>query len=368
MVSPLCRSGRLPLSGIYRILVCRPNHRLGNMLLMTPLIAELEQRYKGAEIDIVAEGPAACDVFATYFSVRNIYCLPPRGFKRPLAFLAMIAKIRRNHYDLIIDPCVGSTFSRVLTRAFRGRCKLGFDDAAAPRGLTHVVPTAAAPRHMAKRPVSLLRWACAGEADAAPDVPPLDICLTAAEQAQGRAMLDTLLLTTTTPPAGLTIGIFANATGAKRYPGPWWHAFIDALRQAHPQCAIVEIIPGHGRSMLDGAWPGYYSTSIRRMSAVMSALDVMISADCGVMHLAVASRVPTLGLFSVTDAAVYGPYGGGDSLLISKDDCATRAGQRTAAALPQLLQRRLDSGDASFPAARSQIGPPQSEPAIDLPG
>ena len=368
MVSPLRRSGHLPLSGVYRILVCRPNHRLGNMLLMTPLIAELEQRYKGAEIDIVAEGPAACDVFATYFSVRNIYCLPPRGFKRPLAFLALIARIRRNRYDLIIDPCVGSTFSRVLTRAFRGRSKLGFDDAAAARGLTHVVPTAAAPRHMAKRPVSLVRWPGAVAADAAADFPPLDIRLTAAEHAQGRAIVDSLLRTTMAPAAELTIGIFANATGAKRYPGPWWEAFIGALRQVYPLCAIVEIIPGHGRSMLGGQWPGYYSTSIRRMAAVMSAVDVMITADCGVMHLAVASRVPTVGLFSVTDACVYGPYGGGDSLLISKDDCATHAGQSTANALPQLLQRRLESLDASLASGRLQAGHPRPEAAVDLPG
>jgi ADP-heptose:LPS heptosyltransferase len=166
----------MPSHGIYRILVCRPNHRLGNMLLMTPLITELERRYRGAEIDIVAEGGAARDVFASFFSVRNIYCLPTRGFKHPLAFLRLLAQIRRNHYDLVIDPCLGSGFSRILTRLFRGKRKLGYGDPAHPRaspmwaGRSRTAPHGAAPgdpscagmsgRRRAPR-ATFLRWTSA---------------------------------------------------------------------------------------------------------------------------------------------------------------------------------------------------------------
>lgn len=67
--------------GIYRILVCRPNHRLGNAILITPLIAELERLYQGAEIDLVVEGDASAEIFSTFFSVNRIHCLPRRGFK-----------------------------------------------------------------------------------------------------------------------------------------------------------------------------------------------------------------------------------------------------------------------------------------------
>jgi heptosyltransferase-3 len=122
------RDNAIPRNGIYHILVCRPNHRLGNMILVTPLIAELEQLYKGAETDIVAEGDIASDVFQSFSSVKNIYCLPRRGFKHPFVFLSKILKIRKTWYDLIIDPCLGSGFSRALTRVFKGTRKLGFDD------------------------------------------------------------------------------------------------------------------------------------------------------------------------------------------------------------------------------------------------
>src|SRR6185312_4329757 len=43
----------LPRRGIHRILVCHISHTLGNALLLTPLIRELEATYPGAQIDIV---------------------------------------------------------------------------------------------------------------------------------------------------------------------------------------------------------------------------------------------------------------------------------------------------------------------------
>ncbi|OOG43446.1 hypothetical protein B0E51_01125 [Rhodanobacter sp. C05] len=304
---------------------------------MTPLIAELERLYKGAEIDIVAEGPAAADVFATFFSVKNIYCLPTRGFKHPIAFLSLISRVRKNHYDLVIDPCVGSNFSRVLTRIFRGRHKLGFHDAPSLRGLTHGVPESLAPRHMAKRPVSLIRGHGPSEDGVLRDFPPLDIRLSDAERAQGRSIVRELLDTSGQSAAKVAIGIFANATGAKRYPGLWWSEFINALKETCPQGGIVEIIPANGRSMLDSRWPGYYSSKIRRMGAIMAGLDLMISADCGVMHLAVASHVPTVGMFSVTDANVYGPYGLGNRLLVTNGSTASDVARSVVAACSQLM-------------------------------
>ena len=82
------------------------------------------------------------------------------------------------------------------------------------------------------------------------------------------------------------------------------------LCEGHPTAAIVEVIPAHGQSMLRGKWPGYYSSDIRRMAAVLAGLDLFITADCGVMHLGVAAGVTTIGLFRVTALPVYAPYGG----------------------------------------------------------
>ena len=336
----------IPGQAIYRILVCRPNHRLGNMLLLTPLIIELERLYRGAEIDIVAEGNIATEVFATFSSIKNIYCLPKRGFKHPISFLSMLFHIRRTRYDLIIDPSVGSNFGRTLTRFFNAKYKLGFDDPEKRSILTHRVPNSMAPRHMAIRPISLVRWHAGTEGRLA-DLPPMDIRLTDAERERGRLLICELLPASFRSNEKVVIGIFANATGAKRYPREWWNEFIAALKKALPGCAIVEIIPMHGQSMLGSEWPGYYTSSIRRMGAVMSGVDLMISADCGVMHLAVASKVPTIGMFCVTDASVYAPYGPGNSPLLTQGQSATEAAQGVIEAYSGLLDPREQTSTAS---------------------
>ncbi len=318
----------MPLKEIYRILVCRPNHRLGNMLLLTPLIAELERTFKGAEIDILSEGKIAVEVFPTFFSVKNIHCLPRRGFKHPFAFLSLLLRIRKIRYDLIIDPCVGSNFSRAMTKFLRGRYKLGFDDRVGGSGLTHAVPRSVGMRHMAKRAINLVRWVN-GRADTdGCEFPSMDIRLTANEHERGRRLLAGILSDVDRSSTRPLVGIFANATGAKRYPQAWWREFIAALVYRLPHASIVEFVPMHGKSMLDSEWPAYYSSDIRRMGAVMAAVDLLVSADCGVMHLAVASGVPTVGLFCITDPSVYEPYGQQSGALqtggLAARDCADK--------------------------------------------
>lgn len=322
------------------------------MILLTPLISELERQYKGAEIDIVSEGAIAEEIFATFFSVKNIFCLPKRGFKHPVAFLGLLRRIRRTSYDLIVDPCVGSNFSRAMTRLLKGRYKLGFSDDPARSGLTHGIPTSVAMRHMAKRPVNLLRCSSTQPCTAEDDYPTLDIRLTDVEQAQGRQVIRELLSVSLQKVAPPVVGIFANATGAKRYSMDWWREFIATFKELSPLSSIIELIPMHGHSMLGAEWPGYYSSDIRRMGAVMAGMDLMISADCGVMHLAVASKVPTVGMFCVTDASVYAPYGLESCSLLTKGMTAREAAQQAVAAFPEILGRLTISAadeDATCP-------------------
>ncbi|MEW9624368.1 glycosyltransferase family 9 protein [Rhodanobacter geophilus] len=342
-ISTLHCDAPLPRKGIFRILICRPNHRLGNTILLTPLISELERHFKGAEIDVIAEGDIAKEVFASFFSVRNVYCLPKRGFKHPLSFLRLVRRVRATPYDLVIDPCVGSGFSRTLTRLFRGTYKLGFNDDSKHDGLTHAAPTEIAGRHMAKRPVNLLRWAMAVETTWQDDVPVLDIRLTDAEITNGRHAIKQLLAESRQTMSPPVVGVFANATGGKRYPMSWWQEFIDTFKLLCPAASILELIPMHGCSMLGAEWPAYYSSDIRRMGAVMAGVDLMITADCGVMHLAVAARTPTIGMFCVTDASVYAPYGHGNHPLQTPGLTARQVACQVLANYPQLLGREAGS-------------------------
>ena len=111
------------------------------------------------------------------------------------------------------------------------------------------------------------------------------------------------------------IGIFANATGAKCLPLEWWTRFLSVLEPACADHAIVELLPAFARSMLEDRYPTFFSSDIRGLAAVQSALALPVSADCGVMHLADAAGAPTVGLFDGTDPGQWAPCGEGGTYV-----------------------------------------------------
>lgn len=298
-------SGGLPVSGISKILVCRPNHRLGNILLLTPLLRELERVYPGAEVDLVVGTPVTRDLVAQFPRVRTVFNLGARRVRHPLLILSTLLKLRSARYDLAIEPTGNSNSGRVLMRAVRARYSVQCE---APADMGDVVGV---PRqHLARIPVDALRRALRDDhgcrVDSAP-VPGLSIRLTRTERELGRKWVT---LISKTPDPARVVGVFAEATGRKRYPTSWWIELLDELARLRPEVVVVEILAAHGRSRLGGRFPTFYSSDARALGAAMSQLNCLISGDCGVMHLASASGVPTVGLFCVTDPNRYGPYGG----------------------------------------------------------
>lgn len=73
----------VPERGIHRILVVKVSHTLGNTLLLTPLLQELEARFPGAEVDIVTRNPVAEALFPGYPNVGRIFRVPRHGLRQP---------------------------------------------------------------------------------------------------------------------------------------------------------------------------------------------------------------------------------------------------------------------------------------------
>lgn len=295
----------LPRFGIHRILVCRVSHTLGNTLLITPLLRELTRVYPGAEIDILTRSPVAQEVFGAFDRVRTIFRLPRHGVSAPAQVASVFRQLRARHYDLAIDPGVLSRSDRVGVLAANATWKIGY--ATGKQGaLSHRLAVPADVRHVAKLPVHLLRAALA-DRETRPH-PTLDIVLGDDERAWGRSVLADLV-----GGGAPVLGIFTAATGTKQVGQAWWRVFATHHARLRPNVRIVEIIPLAGRSMLDDRFPTYFSTSIRRLASVLSALSLFVSGDCGVMHLGCAAGAPTIGLFQGTDIAEWGPYGPDDA-------------------------------------------------------
>lgn len=336
-------SDPLPAQGIRRILVIRPNHRLGNIVLLTPLLAEIERVYPRARVDLLVSGGLAAQTLAGGYRIDILHTLPRHALREPRRLWRTLRQLHAIRYDLAIDPSVGSQSGRLLLLFARARFRLGFAETGQRGSLTHGVPMPAAPRHMAQLPVYLLR-AARGEAFAATPCPPLDLRLDATERAQGGAQLDHLLGARGTGQA--RIGVFAEATGAKAYPLAWWQSLQAALAQRWPAAIFFEIAPVDGQPRLAEVPAHFHSPDVRQVAAVMAGLDRFLSADCGVMHLAVASGVPTAGLFSATDLPTYAPYGDGHFALDTRDRTPPEVAAELAARCEPLRRAGAGGGTA----------------------
>ena len=296
----LCGPGELPAHGIHRILVCRPNHRLGNTVLVSPLLRELERLYPGAEIDLIGSGGVARALFDTRFQIHRILSWPHRLARHPWRALQLLRELRHGTYDMAVDPCIGSFTGRMLLSACRARFKVGFPAAAVPDGRI--------PRHLAQRSVHVLREACGAPRN--DDFPVLNIELSPWELNQGAHALATILGNPIAAHGNApVIGVFTHATGAKRLPEAWWGEFIATLRAHRPDIRVVDVLAAHGRSQLPGVTTSFYTRDLRKLAAVLAHLSGFVSADGGVMHLAAATGVPTLGFFTLPIHAKYTPYG-----------------------------------------------------------
>jgi ADP-heptose:LPS heptosyltransferase len=178
------------------------------------------------------------------------------------------------------------------------------------------------PRQMAAVPVHLLNALFPLDSRLSTSrraVPPMDLRLDDLERAAGRRLVDEALGRrgmVSTP----RIGLYAFATGRKCYSTDWWQAVIAQLRALAPDVPLLEFVPHDGRSRLDGSLPTLHSTRLRELGAALQATSLIVSADCGVMHLANAAGARVLGLFKVTKLAKYAPYGNGSEGMQASDD------------------------------------------------
>ncbi|MGA9340777.1 MAG: glycosyltransferase family 9 protein [Rhodanobacteraceae bacterium] len=354
-------ASHLPRTGIHRILICRSIKSLGNSLLLTPLLQELGKFYPGAEIDLVARSPIAQDIYGAYFSVSRIIQLPRAPLRHPLQTFRALREMKRKHYDLVIDPDPDSQSGRLLALRANATWSLGFVGPKKSGTLTHGIVLPDELRHHAKIPVALVRNAI-GDGIRNEPYPPLDIRLSAIERHQGRAALAHLAAG---HPASLErrpcIGLFANATGAKRFGHAWWARFLHAFEPGVADYDLVEILPAFGQSLLDSRYPAYFSSEVRKLACVIGALDIFVSADCGVMHLACAAGTPTAGIFAVTDVNEWGPYGPSSCAIDAQNLAPEQAAQRVLEflrGLPGANPRRipLDSTGSAASGLRRERG------------
>ena len=297
------------LPGVQTILVVRPNMRLGNVLLSTPIVAALRARFPDARIDYL--GGAAAAVVLKGLPVDTVMAVPRAQFARPLRLIALGLRLRRQRYDLVVDAGHGSVSSMVCTWLSGARYRAG--TAAWAGTLYNLRGSLAGIRHACDEPAALcaaLRIDCPAQ----PVFRVLD-----AERDAAIALLAAHGLAA----AGMSRPFVALVPGGhvdKRWPTPEWLDLGRRLAGEGIPCAVLigpdelhlqEVL----REALGPAAVIIPPRPLREFAALLGEARLVVAPDTGPMHLAVAVGTPVVAVVQTSWSSFYTPRGEADRVL-----------------------------------------------------
>jgi lipopolysaccharide heptosyltransferase I len=323
-----------------RILLIKPS-ALGDVIHTIPVLEKLRRRYPQARIDwfltpenaeLVAHHPALSH--AVIFDRRRFGALG-RRLDATFGLLGLLARLRRAHYDLVID-LHGQLRSAFFTLATGASVRVGFDK---PIPFARTIS-----EHFVLKNRPQRGWRGARESSWIAythriPIPTLDVHAIDRYLWVGR-----LLGFDDTQPE---MGIFLSSeTEAKMQdllaahhfskfavlvPGTIWETkHWPAERFAEVGCALKKdrgldiVIAGTPREKarclrVAQLCPGAADLSGRTTPADLAALirraEVCVTNDSGPMHLAVALQRPVVSLFGPTNPVHIGPYGHPESVM-----------------------------------------------------
>lgn len=278
-----------------RVLISRPNHRLGNQLLITPLIQEVKKEFPASKIDLVVNGNLSSVLFSEDSHIGKIFNLPKKPFNNIFKYLAKSISLIFTNYDIAIAACDHSNSSKIFVKLSRAKLKIYNSASEALQK----------PEHIAKRPVfNFKKFLNSSEDLSGYEYSKLSIKLTNEEIEKGKLLIKKLFNNNKK-----TLCIFTFATGAKCHSEAWWAQFYNALKDEFSDVNILEILPIENVSQINFQSTHFYSKDLREIASLIEGSDVFIGADSGMMHLAASTNTRTIGLFNTTNPKVYTPYG-----------------------------------------------------------
>jgi lipopolysaccharide heptosyltransferase II len=317
-----------PSTRFHKILVVRQHNQLGDMLCVLPLLRQLKATYPGVWISLVAS-PVNAGVMTNNRYLDDVILYDKsrylkEGRLRLFGFWRFVKELRSRRYDLAVVPgTVSTSFTsdllaylsgapvRVGVRSLEGRENpAGFlfnvardlDWSGDPR------------RHQTLRNADIM-----GRMIPPPQDLHCELSLTSEELERGREWISARTGGTGKrvafhpgagkPPNRWPVEKFAalgkelkNSRGAQIFvtEGPMDHEVVESLDSALSD--PVEHIAGKG---------------IRDVASILSSMDLVVSNDTGVMHVAAAVGVPVVSLFGPTDPYQWAPVTPGNRWIRS---------------------------------------------------
>jgi ADP-heptose:LPS heptosyltransferase len=287
-----------------RILVIRPDSRLGNLILMEPLLRSLRQRFPEASLDVLASHVFLELLESQGYSVIGVD--KKLQIARPWQFAALVDRLRSAAYDAVIDASHPHAFSLsgAVTAALTGSpCRIGTAVERSVGWYSHAVPVPPLSVHesVALHGLGALwegwpAWSSPSLSAGVPDIP--------------GAVRD-------------SVGLHVGASGRKAFPFEYLDSLTGFLCRGD---ATVEVYWGGERERLIAdrlrrAHPVRMmpSMSVSGLLQSLAGLRGLVTADNGPMHAASALGVPVVALFRVDNASRFAPLSEGSRVILDPD-------------------------------------------------
>jgi heptosyltransferase III len=319
-----------------RVLVVRPDDRVGNALLTIPLALALRDALPKARIDLLLARRRA-SVAEGLPGIRVLRFEKTDAFRHPARFARFLRGLRSEGYDAVIDAAHWHAFSltsALLSRIAARRWLVGSD-----RGASHLYSHAESPPPAGTPEVEAKLLLLRGLGLPPRAAPPLQTALGIEHAAWA---------------AGVTRALpaFAAVNPGARKPDHRWPAerFGELALALHARGIPSLVTWGPGEEELartvaeasGGAASLAPPTDLSRLAALFRLAGLVVTNDTGPMHLAVACGAPVLALLHAPDGARWTHAGPRFAALVAPgvQDAAAAAG------------RLLDRAEGAFEPAR----------------
>jgi ADP-heptose:LPS heptosyltransferase len=298
------------------ILIIRQHNQLGDMLAGSSLITALKDAYPDANITFLC-GPQNKDALQKNAKLSKVFVFDKKRLLQADYFTDLRRVLKKN-YDVCIAPSVVSiSFTNNLLAAIsNSKIKIG------PASLDGIPNTYASFFNV---PVEL-DWRRAPETNVAKRI--LDIVkpfgITTTEYSpiisydhQDLGIAKEFLRKEGVLLGQKTIGLHV---GAGKPPNRWPdEKFCELINRLNTECAPLFILTGSTADipLINNVLANiphvrvltYINRSIPEVAALISLLDLFITNDTGILHVAASTRTPQVSLFGPTDPRVWAPIG-----------------------------------------------------------
>jgi heptosyltransferase I len=292
---------------------------IGDLIIMSSVIRHFKKRYPTTEISLLSKSIAR-DVFKNSDLFDEIIEIdfPWTRFKGKYRFWTwdwkdlstIIMKTRGKKFDLSIDAR-GDLRNNLLSFLIGAKKRIGYDWSGGGYFLTDVVKCNYTSLHRADAWANLLTYIGVKDTDTRPV-----IVVNKEEGVWADEFLKKKGIDTQKP----IIGIHPGARIKTRcWPLERFSKVANYLKQTNSQVIVFIDPDGYGEDIILPEGCLKVRVNLREFTALVKELDFLVCNDGGAMHIATAVCTPVVAVFGPTDPARFGPYGGGNIVVLKEN-------------------------------------------------